>query len=247
MLKHVAVWIFSFTTLISFIDTYQRVVWEYTVGLNILGHIIAFTGVIAMIFFHVKWYHDVTPKNPYTLDLDLMIKLEEENQVKRDKETSEAKAAKIDKKFGKKIDDLAKNSIRLEKLKIIGPSLPKLECSPPENKYSLEEKERSPEQQSPLPPWSQAAKSQLLKINEEPGMESGSTINPANNLFIRGLSLSPSGYGSTAYNRPSTDSLNDMNSLNQKPKDRNLANYQGKVCCSKISRRQQKESHGRPC
>jgi hypothetical protein len=151
MLKHVAVWIFSFTTLISFIDTYQRVVWEYTVGLNILGHVIAFTGVIAMIFFHVKWYHDVTPKNPYTLDLDLMIKLEEENQVKRDKETSEAKAAKIDKKFDKKIDDLAKNSILLEKLKIIGPSLPKLECSPPEKKYSLEEKEKSPDQQSPLP------------------------------------------------------------------------------------------------
>lgn len=107
MLKYVSVWIFSFTTLISLIDTYQRVVWEYTVGLNILGHIIAYTGVGCIIFFHVKWYNDVTPKNPYTIDLDLMIKLEEENLLQRQKETSDKKLAKMEAKSQSQIAKLS--------------------------------------------------------------------------------------------------------------------------------------------
>jgi hypothetical protein len=239
MLKHVAVWIFSFTTLISFIDTYQRVVWEYTLGLNILGHVIAFTGVISMIFFHVKWYHDVTPKNPYTLDLDLMIKLEEENQLKRDKEASDAKDAKIDKKLDKidkkldkKINDLAKKSICFGKLKIIDPSLNNSECSAPERKYSLDEKEKSPGQQPPIQQLMVLPKIELPKIKEEIGMESGSTINPSktpvNNLFVRGMSLSPAGILSLQH-RPSTDPITEM-----KPRDQIFSNNLGKNFCSEI-------------
>jgi hypothetical protein len=240
MLKHVAVWIFSFTTLISFIDTYQRVVWEYTLGLNILGHVIAFTGVICMTFFHVKWYHDVTPKNPYTLDLDLMIKLEEENQLKRDKEASDAKDAKMDKKLDKKLDkildkninDLAKRSICFGKLKIIGPCLNNSQYSAPERNYSLDEKENTPGQQPQIQQLTVLPKVELLKIKEEIGMESGSTMSlsktPVNTLFVRGMSLSPTGIPSLQH-RPSTDSIKET-----KSRDQIFPNYLGKVFFSKI-------------
>ena len=85
MLKKVCLFVYITTTLVNLADIYTRVVHEHAIWLNVLGHIIGFNGIVAIIYFHVKYRKDKTIKNPYVLDLKMIIKLEAEEEAKKKK------------------------------------------------------------------------------------------------------------------------------------------------------------------
>lgn len=85
MLKKVCLFVYITTTLVNVTDIYTRVVYEHAIWLNVLGHLIGFNGIVAIIYYHVKYRKDKTIKNPYVLDLKMIIKLEAEEEAKKKK------------------------------------------------------------------------------------------------------------------------------------------------------------------
>lgn len=78
MLKYISIWIFLVCLILSCIDTWGRVIYENTFWLNVFGHIIALSGIICVIYSHIRWRKEKTLWDPYQLDLKLMVKLEDE-------------------------------------------------------------------------------------------------------------------------------------------------------------------------